>query len=265
MNNGEKYRVPVQAPYIGHRKPYIGITGFMTREEVEKALGCMPFPSRRLLMIGVLANETTMKSYNHEGNGHHPNVENIKNIFVSHPSALNMVHYHTKDTDTLFEQLMQLSEMSGQNLHGFQFNMVWPPKIELKKYYLQYPNHLMVLVIDDRALNAVGNSPELLISKIKEYEGLIDYILLDRSLGYGIPMDTDFMRKYISVLRSTGLGIVIAGGLSSKTLYKIGSLVRDFKGLSIDAENNIRNTDDSLNPDAACDYIYGALRIFGDE
>ena len=260
MNNGKKYRVP----YLGYRKPYIGITGFMKREDVEMALSCMPTLSRRLLMVGVLVNEKTMQNYNHEGNGRHPNVEDIKNIFVSHPLALNMVHYHTKSTDTLCEQLEQIAEMSGPNLHGFQLNMVWPPRNELRKYYLQYPNHLIVLTIDDRALNAVENSPELLISKIEEYNGLVDYILLDRSLGYGVPMDTKFMRKYINILHATELGIVIAGGLSPKTLHMIEPLVGDFQGLSIDAENNIRNMDDSLNIDSACDYLRKASEIFGD-
>jgi len=142
--------------------------------------------------------------------------------------------------------------------------MVWPPRNELRKYYLQYPNHLIVLTIDDRALNAVENSPELLISKIEEYNGLIDYILLDRSLGYGVPMDTKFMRRYINILHATELGIVIAGGLSPKTLHLVEPLVRDFQGLSIDAQNNIRNMDDSLNLDVACDYIHRSLKIFGD-
>lgn len=251
------------------KMPYIGITGFMTKGEVETALGVMPPSSKRLLMVGILVNDKTIQGLKSRG-GRHPDIENIKNIFVSHPLALNLIHYHTKDTDSLCEQLIKLAELSGPNLHGFQFNIVWPPKEELVKYRSKYPNHVTVLTIDGRALDYVKNSTLLLISKISEYKGLIDYILLDKSCGYGIHLDTDFMRTYVKVLHtidfvaSPNVKIVIAGGLSQTTLFRIEDLIKDFPDLSIDAENNLRDQDDSLNLRLTLDYLYGALQIFGE-
>lgn len=41
-------------------KPYIGITGFMSRDEVEEVLTVFPENSTRKLMVGVLASEKTL-------------------------------------------------------------------------------------------------------------------------------------------------------------------------------------------------------------
>lgn len=248
-----------------HKTSYIGITGFMTREEVETMLSLMPLTSERLLMVGILANWKTMQGFKSEG-GRHPNIENIKKIFVSHPAALNLIHYSTKKIDSLCEQLAQLAKLSDNNLHGFQLNIVWPPKDELSRYRSIYPHHKIIMTIGDRAIRDVGNSPYLLTSKISEYEGLIDYILLDRSLGYGIPIDPKFMRKYVTILHVADLtmGIAIAGGLSPTTLGVIEPLIKDFPDLSIDAENNLRNQDDSLNLGLAQDYLDRSLQIFGE-
>lgn len=250
-----------------HKTPYIGITGFMAREEVETMLKILPLSSKKSLMVGILVNEITMKGLKTRGD-RHPNIENIKNIFVPHPLALNMIHYHTKDTDTLCEQLVRLTELSGQSIHGFQFNIVWPPKDEIKKFRSKYPDLVTVLTIDGRALDQVENSTHLLVSKIEEYKGLIDYILLDKSCGRGKPLDIDFMRRYINILNTiyfvadSSVKIVIAGGLNSIVLDKIRPLTSEFSELSIDAENNIRNQDDSLNLEMARDYLQKALKIF---
>ncbi len=250
-------------------KTYIGITGFMDRDEVGIALELMPKYSKKLLMVGVLVNDKTIQCLDTRG-GRHPSVKNIKNIFVYHPSVLNMIHYYTKDTDTLCEQLIKLTELSGPNLHGFQFNMIWPPIDEIKKYRSKYPNYTTVLTIDGRALNQIENSNIFLLSKISEYKGLIDYILLDKSCGYGIPLDVEFMRNYINILRTidfvadSSTKIVIAGGLNAKMLGTIEQLIKDFPDLSIDAENNLRNQDDSLNLRLTQDYLYRALQMFGE-
>ncbi len=251
------------------QKTYIGITGFMDRDEVGICLEMMPKSSKKLLMVGILVNDRTIQCLDTRG-GRHPNVKNIKNIFVCHPLVLNMIHFHTKDTDRLCDQLINLTELGGPNLHGFQFNMIWPPTDEIKKYRSKYPNNATVLTIDGRALNHVENSPHLLISKISEYKGLIDYILLDKSCGYGIPLDIKFMREYIHVLHTldfvadSSVKIVIAGGLNAIMLETIEQLIKDFPDLSIDAENNLRNKDDSLNLRITQDYLYRALQMFGE-
>lgn len=244
------------------RKPYIGITGFMTNEEVDTMLNLMPPSSKRLLMVGVLASWKTM----HEGkiSGRYPNVKSISKIFIQHPLALNLIHYHTKNTDTLCDQLVSLTMFGGENLHGFQLNFAWPPISELAKYRSICRDYIIVMVITPKAFEGVKYPPELLVSRIKDYEGLIDYVLLDRSEGYGIRLDTRFMKTYLDILytKDLDIGIGVAGGLSENTLYLVEPLMENFPGLSIDAEDKLRNPhDDSLNLTFSGNYLYKALKI----
>lgn len=233
----------------------------MTREEIEVVLSCMPKSSKRLLMVGVLASWRTL--YENKESGRYPKIENIKNIFVEHPLALNLVHYNTRRTDNLCEQLVQLTKVSGPNIHGLQLNIPWPPKDELYTYRSEYPNHKIVIMVNDDALNDVLYSQQSLVSKIKEYKDIVDYVLLDQSCGHGIPLDVEFMRRYLDVLykEDLGLGIVVAGGLCSTTLNIIKTIINDFPDLSIDAEGKLRNQDDSLNLGLTYDYLYEALKI----
>ena len=247
------------------RKPYIGITGFVTKEEVTEILKLIPPSSKRLLMVGVLASWGTM--YENKESGRYPSIKNISEIFIKHPLALNLIHYNTRNTDTLCDQLVSLTAYGGKNLQGFQLNFTWPPIDQLKGYRSIYKNNIIVMVITPQAFEDARRSPRLLISRIKDYKGLIDYVLLDRSGGCGISLDTIFMREYLHVLHAKDLGMrfSIAGGLSEDTLYLIEPLVKEFPGLSFDAEDKLRNScDDSLNLDFAKNYIHRALKMSGD-
>jgi len=244
------------------RKPYIGITGFMTNEEVNTMLNLMPPSSDRLLMAGVLASWKTM--YENKVSGRYPNIKNISKIFAQHSLALNLIHYHTKNTDTLCDQLVSLTKFGGENLHGFQLNFTWPPISELTKYRSICRDYIIVMVVTNQAFEDTEYSPELLASRIEDYKGLVDYILLDRSGGYGIYLDTEFMREYLDILytKDSNIGIGIAGGLSDSTLHLVEPLMADFPDLSIDAEDKLRNPyDDSLNLGFARNYLCSALKI----
>ena len=244
------------------KKPYIGITGFVTKEEVAEILKLMPHSSKRLLMVGVLASWNTM--YENKVSGRYPSIKNISEIFIKHPLTLNLIHYDTTNTDTLCDQLISLTVYGGKNLNGFQLNITWPPIDQLKEYRSVYHNNIIVLVITPQAFEDARRSPRLLLSRIKDYKGLIDYVLLDRSGGCGISLDTIFMREYLHVLyaKDLGMGFSIAGGLSEDTLYLIEPLVKEYPGLSFDAEDKLRNSyDDSLNLDFAKKYLCRALII----
>lgn len=248
------------------RKPYIGITGFMTRGEVEDMLNLMPSSSNRLLMVGVLASWKTL--YDNKVSGRYPSIKNISKIFVSHPLALNLIHYNTRNMEDLCDQLVSLTMFGGKNLHGFQLNFTWPPIPELAEYRSICRDNIIVMVITSQAFEFedAKRSPRLLASRIEDYKGLVDYVLLDRSGGCGMPLDTAFMREYLNVLyaKDLDMGIGIAGGLSENTLNLVEPLIADFPDLSFDAEDKLRNPhDDSLNLGLAQDYLRKSLEIFG--
>lgn len=245
------------------RRPYIGVTGFMTREEVDNILNLIPPSSKQLLMVGVLASWKTL--YEGKESNRYPRTKNISGIFTSHPLALNLIHYHTKKTETLCEQLSSLAILGGKNFHGFQLNFAWPPISELEKYRSICQDNIIVMVITPQAFEDIGNYPQVLVSRIEDYKGLVDYVLLDMSGGRGITLNTEYMRKYVETIYNENLdmGIGVAGGLCSDTLYLVEPLIKEFQDISIDAEGKLRNHDDSLNLDFTKSYLYDALRIFG--
>ena len=238
------------------KQPYIGITGFMNPKEVKSVLNLMPESSNRLLMVGVLASQKTIKGLPNRQVNRYPKIGDIMDIFQKHPLALNLLHYNTKEKSTLFEQLVEITELGIKNLHGFQLNIPWPDPEELNKFRSLYPDMQIIL--------QVRGSLDYLNSYILEYRGVVDYILLDTSLGTGTPLDTDEIRKYLEVLSEERLGmdIGIAGGLSPTTLSLVKPLLEEFPRLSIDAEGRLRNENDSLDLSLAGKYLHESLKMF---
>lgn len=248
-------------------RPYIGITGFMSREEVEAMNALMPEDCRHLLMVGILANQRTLHGEPQKRLNRNPKKIDIEKIFPNpsiHTSGnrttLNLIHYNTKDTSNLSYQLFQM--MCG-GCDGFQLNIKWPSKWELINFLDCYSMDI-VLQVGGRALQELECSPQQLANKVMEYKGLVDYVLLDMSGGQGMPLDTDALRPHLEALRLAmpNLGLGVAGGLSAETLHLVEPLIRDFPDLSIDAENLLRDAEDRLNLEKAKAYLLGALEIF---
>jgi len=245
--------------------PYIGITGFMTSTEVGSVLNSFPANVKRKVMIGVLAGLKSLRGKTNKWPGRYPKVEEIKNIFIDHPAALNLIHYNTKEPDSLLAQLLVMTKLGGPNLHGFQLNMAWPSKKVLVYYRRQCPEKQIVLQIGNKAIELVMKSPEILANHVERYSGVVDYVLLDPSGGLGKPFDVAEIRSYLEAIeaKKTEIGLGTAGGLSAQTLDILEPLAKEFPNLSIDAEGKLRNKeDDSLNVAEAIAYSLKSLDLF---
>lgn len=250
-------------------KPYIGITGFMTQTEVRTVLEAMRQGDSRKLMVGVLASQKTAQGQEDKWPHRYPRVEDIAEIFTNHATALNLIHYNTKEPKTLYDQLMALTEHGGPHLHGFQLNIAWPDPKALIAYRARYPEKIIVLQIGSAAFTSMNNYPYLLAERIaQDYEckGLVDYVLLDPSGGHGKPFDTTTARRYLNALKARGIkcSFGVAGGLSPTTLTLVEPLLKEFPDLSIDAEGRLRDVNDTLDLQVAIDYVLYALQMFGD-
>lgn len=247
------------------RKSYVGITGFMSRQEVDAVLGAMPKDSDRLLMVGVLASQKTLRGEGNKWPNRYPEVTDIEGIFTDNPKALNLIHYNTKEPETLCEQLLEIAKLGGPNMHGFQLNVAWPSHGAIIGYRSVYRHAQIVLQIGGNALELVGRSPLRLAATVSRYyAGLVDYILLDPSGGKGEPFDTERAREYLQMLKEarTSAHLGVAGGLSPTTLGLVEPLVSDFPDLSIDAEGRLRDENDTLDLNVAREYVDKTLQIF---
>lgn len=246
------------------KKPYIGITGFMSYDEVMFVLRQLHDVSCRLIMVGVLASLKTLRGLPNKWPNRYPAVLKIFDIFSIHDLALNLIHYDTKEPETLREQLVEMTRLAGGNLHGFQLNIAWPSLAILQEYRREYPDKKFVLQVGGHAFEMVGHSPDRLAGKVSEYEGVADYVLLDPSGGYGKPFNPERARDYLFALKAKHLsmGLGVAGGLSPSTLDLVEPLVKDFPDLSIDAEGRLRTKDDHLDLEVATEYVCKALTMF---
>src|SRR3989344_4138009 len=182
--------------------PYIGITGFMSKDEVAHILGHVPYNGYRQVMIGILASLKTMQGIQNKWPNRYPTVDKITNIFQPHPRALNLIHYNTKQTETLDRQLDVMTMLGGPHLHGFQLNIAWPPSALLAAYRKQYSKMIVVLQIGEHALALTGHSPHRVAEELAlNYDGLVDAILIDPSGGYGKSLNPSKARDYLDAIR----------------------------------------------------------------
>ena len=112
------------------QRPYVGITGFMTQGEALSVLNSISVSTDRLIMIGVLASQKTVFwGMQNKWPNRYPTPKDISGIFPSHPFSLNLVHYNTKEPETLLEQMLGVTRLGGPNFQGFQLNVKWPSPI----------------------------------------------------------------------------------------------------------------------------------------
>jgi len=246
------------------KHPYIGVTGFTSQSEVVSVLGSVPKDADRLLMVGVLASQKTLRGQKNKWPNRYPEVGFISEIFVRNRWVLNLIHYNTKEPESLTEQLIEMTRLGGQNLEGFQLNLAWPSRDAILAYHKVCGGKFIVLQIGGKAFEMVNHSPKELAEKVSLYEHVVDYVLLDPSGGYGVPFDTEKARTYLDALRgyNLDLGLGVAGGLSPTTLNLIEPLISDFPDLSIDAEGRLRDSGDNLDLSIASQYVQGACNLF---
>lgn len=237
---------------------YTGITGFVTRAEVDACLAALP--EGLTLMCGVLVSEKTLRGERNRWHRRYPSVEDIAGIFSDDPRCLNLIHY-CSDKPPSEATIQRLWELGCPDVHGFQFNGAWPvPKVLATNggidVVLQLRPQGAPTDIMDRLRAAVDAMPECRV-----------HVLIDGSGGRGIPMDPDIADAWgmmIGGCFGNGIGLGFAGGLDAETLPRIADEVRTW-GASIDAEGRLRDGDEggTLNLDRARAYLQAAGEIMG--
>lgn len=242
---------------------YIGVTGFVSREEVDSALKVLDQQSEksaRKLMVGVLASSKTLYGEKSGKPKRSPLIEDIAKIFSPDPRALNLVHYANDGTTNILHDLLKLKRLGGEFFHGFQINVPWPPA-----FYLMGANHGLrcVLQISRQALEQAGNKPKTVSLMLEEYREKVTDVLIDLSGGEGIPIDTEKVRPYIEEIckRHPQLGIGVAGGLTAQNLDQIQGLIKKFPDLNIDTESRIRDSRDLIDTKLMHAYLGRAYEL----
>lgn len=248
-----------------HKKTgsYIGVTGFMSRTEVEEARSIIPQEADHRLMAGYLMSSKTLAGQQNKWPGRYPKKEAIPGLLVDDERVLNLIHYSTDNPGTLCSQLIEITELAGPNLDGFQLNMIWPRISELEDYRATYPDKFIVLQIGRRAMAQVRLLDFEL--SVGAYLNVIDAILIDASGGKGESLNVAMVADYLWEVIRLDIGIGAAGGLGPRTLNLIEPLIQQFgRRLSIDAEGQLRTPqpEDKLCLDSMKAYLSGSSLMF---
>jgi hypothetical protein len=246
-------------------KPYIGITGFMSRAEVEVILSKLSPSNNHLLMVGVLASWKTLRDVPNKWPNRYPPVGKIANIFSTDPRALNLIHYHTDESETLLHDLCWLTDLGGKLLHGFQLNVKWPsPKI-LDEYRVKHPDKKLVLQIGGGALEEIKHSPiRMAVRVAMEYNDLADYLLIDPSGGFGRDLDIEKTLDYLRALKEADIKLTlgVAGGLNGFSVPALKKITDEFPELCLDAEGRLRDEQDTLDLKKTEHYLTESQKLF---
>ena len=252
--------------------PYIGITDFTNLEQVLKMSSVfaahLPQGSNRKLHIGVMMSHKTLHNIPNRWQNVFPQKETISNIFSSN-EVYNCLHYvdYAGNPD-LQKNIAEAISLGGIGIHALQLDMTWPDPNQIARGVHSWRKYIeVILQIGKNSFEEVNNDPQSVVEKLRQYEGVVHRVLLDKSMGRGIVMDAKSLMPFAQTIRENfpELGIVVAGGLGPETIQLVEPLVKEFSDLSIDAQGRLRPSGNALDPidwDMAEIYLIKALQLF---
>ena len=244
-------------------KPYIGVTGFVTLEEVHAALDHVPERASRYLMVGVLASYKSLRRepMREKWAKQTPDIEILSGVFPDYytgKETLHLVHY-TGDDETLCQDLVEIVRRVQYRLDGFQLNLVWPAPAALERFHelTRLSRRRLVLQVSRQATAAFDDDTTLVAQKLRDYHDLVDYVLLDASGGEGRLLDLEWARRYLHSFEDRNLPfrLGVAGGLGVRSMEQIQRLLVEFPYLSWDAQGRLRNQRNELDLEAVGSYL----------
>lgn len=252
-------------------RPYVGITDFTSFEQVQAMLAVFNRHkkpgSQRLLHFGVMMSFKTLNDIETKWSKAFPAKEKIAEIFGS-DEVMNCLHYADYDHDPNFwKNLTRAISFGGIGIHAIQLDMVWPDAGQIARaLHASRKNIEVILQLNTKALDEIGNSPMLLVRKLHEYEGVATRVLLDKSMGKGLGMDAEALLRFVPLIKKyfPDLGVVVAGGLGPATMHLVEPIVGEFPLVSIDAQGKLRPSGNALDPvdwEMAEEYLRKSLRI----
>lgn len=196
-----------------------------------------------------------------------PPKEKISSVFAS-DETYNCLHYADYDNDPeLWKSLTRAISFGGMGIHALQLDMIWPEPSQIANAVHALRKQIeVILQVGKNALAEVNDDPEAVVEKLRDYNGVIQRVLLDKSMGRGIGMDAQVLLPFARAIKESlpSIGLGAAGGLGPKTVSKILPLIEEIPDISFDAQGQLRPSGNALDPidwSFAEEYLIQALKI----
>lgn len=258
----------IEKEVFGHKietyEHYSGICDVYSPEEAramaEELRRNRKNPNRKV-MIGVMTHPIVLnpdlpvpQKVREEVSKEFPTTEEIAGGFTDDPDVLNTIHYadlygpngpwKTQESPNLFENLELCVKHGGKNLHAIQLDVTLPNPNEIKKFKEKHPSIAIILQIGKFAFKEVDNDPQKMVDRLREY-GWIDFVLLDKSMGKGLGMDSEGLLPFLRLIKKElpYLGLAVAGGLGPDSLDLLNPIAEEFPDIAIDAQGGLKHAD----------------------
>ncbi len=264
------------------RRPYVGITDFTNFEQVQRMTRVFQKhkhpASTRMLHVGVMMSYKTLHGIESKWSNVFPPKDTIAEIFgqAAHTDAKDLyycLHYADYGFEARFDDLQKAVKYAGPRINALQLDMTWPHPATILNARIsssfdgQCPEfEEVILQIGTGALQQVDGDPVKLLRRLREYKGVVNRILFDRSMGRGLDLDAVGAVQFIREIKNEfpDLGLVVAGGLGPNTVNLIEPLLEEFPDISIDAQGKLRPSGNILDPidwNMAETYLISALKL----
>jgi len=280
---------------------YIGITGLKTIKEVLKAVslfknrkvncnyyyyycddnecGCKGLITPHKQMLGFLVSDKRLQDPNSEGT-QSPALKHLNDLIdcavamaeQRNDICIPMIHYYTQNRDKLAEEISKVFTPLYERCKAVQINIAWPDISQIEKIKQEFPELHIVLQLNKEAMDKAKG--EELIQRAKEYEKLIEYILIDSSGGKGVEFDVEKCAEivYALTINFTNKNIGIAGGFDGDNVeQRVWAIYKKLQTAEtireplfcIDAQGKLRTPDKEAIDTAKMEkYIRKAMLAF---
>ena len=258
-------------------KAYVGITGPTSVQETRDI--CREFSeadysmeSSHVPMLGFLVSYKTLNGQATQ-NKRYPPANSLPDLLrATDGQVLTMVHYNSKEINTLSNQVTQIFDGVYENglCRAIQLNIVWPDIGQVARIKEQHPNMQIVFQASHKAMDE--KRPNQIAQGIKDYGDSINYVLIDPSGGRGMPFDLESSVAIYSELRDQCpyLTVGFAGGFTGENVApRLKEILQQIKAddFCIDAEGGLRDKitsaygDDLLNIEKVRGYLQSASSV----
>lgn len=230
---------------------YIGVTGITSKEDVAVITEAL---DGHVGMYGILMKKEILEGRPRKGRW--PYVEDVPAIMEKVPAG-SLATIHWCDSRKICNESVILNSViyAGDKCNAIQLNLVYPPaKLfgALKEEGLK-----TIFQIED----CMFEDPIIMRKKMQPYQDVVDYVIIDQSMGAGIPINPDISKAVASELKDLGFGIVFAGGLNETRVKDISDLINKYNA-SVDAEGQLmKDSKDGLDHTKVKNYIKSAVSV----
>jgi hypothetical protein len=250
------------------RMPYVGVTGFMTVNEIQESINMFNDARSDVtshdFMAGILLSHHVLETGNHPDKGtRYPSRNTIPALLdaANKNGVFRVLHYNTKNP-WVHDDVDAIVDAFGLTFDGIQLNTsILPSKEEIARIRDSHQKLRIILqansaVMRDHSMIAIADT-------IANHD--IDYVLVDPSGGRGKDIDVQSSSSmYRMIEERTKFTIGFAGGFPGENIEgKTREYVKSLKttNFCIDAEGKLRDAStDAMDLKRVDAYLHGFFR-----